>query len=173
MATIRRERLRVTRDGRLIRDPTPRASLRMAVGADRTRFERELLATLIGDVRVKVPSPASAAAIMCQPAGCSYRGPTRTPTAGEAVVDSVNRSDSEMTHVIGLLHEGRDATDLRRAIRPGRAFRAPVWFSPIASGTTPPHSRMTWLVDAEPGVYAIVVDGPSGPQVLATVRAGV
>jgi hypothetical protein len=32
---------------------------------------------------------------------------------------------------------------------------------------------MTWLVDVEPGVYAIVVDGPAGTQVLAAIRAGV
>jgi hypothetical protein len=31
---------------------------------------------------------------------------------------------------------------------------------------------MTWLVNAEPGVYGMVVEGPAGTQVVASVRAG-
>ena len=171
VAAFRTARLRATPDGRLVRDPSQR-SVRVAVGADRVRFERELLATLTGDPRARVSTAPSGAAITCSPAGCRYDGPTRTPTGGEAAFDTVNDSDSAMTHTLGLLHEGRDATDLRRALRSGRAFRAPVWFSPVVTGTTPPHSRMTWLVNAQPGVYGLVVEGPTGTQALATIRAG-
>jgi hypothetical protein len=56
-------------------------------------------------------------------------------------------------------------------VRRDRAFEAPVWFSTVAEGTTPPRSTMTWLVTAEPGDYAIVVTGPGGTQVLAGIRA--
>jgi hypothetical protein len=31
---------------------------------------------------------------------------------------------------------------------------------------------MTWLVNAQPGVYGLVVEGPTGTQALATIRAG-
>lgn len=76
-----------------------------------------------------------------------------------------------MTHVFGRLGDGRDVADLRRLVRRDRPFEPPMWFSRVASGTTPPASTMTWLVTAEPGDYAIVVEGPGGTQVLAGITA--
>jgi pyrimidine-specific ribonucleoside hydrolase len=170
VARFRTERLRVTRDGRLVRDRS-RRELRVAVGADRGRFERELLRTLAGGGRVAIPAAEVGAAITCEADGCAYRGPTESEAAGEGAFDTVNRSETEMTHIVGRLHEGRDAGDLRRVVRRDRAFEAPVWFSTVAEGTTPPRSTMTWLVTAEPGDYAIVVTGPGGTQVVAGIRA--
>lgn len=167
---FRDERLRATRDGRLVRDASRRA-VRVAVGADRERFERELLGTLAGRARVAIPPARSGAAITCEDGGCAYRGPTEVQVAGEGAFDTVNRSGVEMTHILGRLHEGHDAADLRRLVRRDRPFTPPVWFSRGAEGTTPPHSRMTWLVTAEPGDHAIVVTGPGGTQVLAGIRA--
>jgi len=51
-------------------------------------------------------------------------------------------------------------------------FDAPVWFSAIATGATPTRSRLTWLVGAAAGDYALVVTGPRGPQVVTGFRAG-
>ena len=48
------ERLRATRDGRLVRDGSRRA-VRVAVSADRGRFERELLGTLAGGIAGRDP----------------------------------------------------------------------------------------------------------------------
>ena len=129
-------------------------------------------ATLAGDARVAIPAAETGAAITCEPAGCAYRGPTDVMAAGEGAFDTVNRTGTEMKHVLGRLSEGRDADDLRRIVQRDGPFAPPVWFSPVAEGTTPPHSEMTWLVSAEPGDYAIVVTGPGGTQVLAGIRAG-
>ena len=168
VATFRRERLRATRDGRLVRDAA-RPAARVAVAADRARFEGELLATLAGATRI--PPARTGAAIVCEPAGCRYDGPAQAEAGSEGAFDTVNRSGIEMTHVLGRLSEGRDAADLRGVVRRDREFAPPVWFSPVATGKTPPDSRMTWLVTAEPGDYAIVVTGPGGTQVLAGIRA--
>jgi hypothetical protein len=168
--TVRTERLRGTRDGRLVRDGAHRA-LRVAVAADRARFERELLRTVAGDSRANVPRLEIAAAIVCERSRCTYRGPAEAEAGGEGAFDTVNRSRSVLTHVIGRLHEGRGVDDLRRLVRANRPFEPPVWFSTVATGTTPPESRMTWLVSAEPGEYAILATGPGGTQVLAGITA--
>ena len=47
-----------------------------------------------------------------------------------------------------------------------------MWFSAIATGATPPRSRLTWRVGAAAGDYALVVTGPRGPQVVTGFRAG-
>ncbi len=172
VVTLRRERLRVTRDGRLVRDAA-RPPIAVAVSADRARFERELLGTLLGGARVTIPALDVGAAITCEPAGCVYRGPARSAAAGEGAFDTHNRSDTELTHVLGRLGEGHTWTDLRRRVRADRPFDPPIWFSPVATGSTPPHSDMTWLVQADPGAYAIVVIGPTGTQVLGGIRAGI
>jgi inosine-uridine nucleoside N-ribohydrolase len=164
-------RLRATREGRLVNDRS-RPAVRVAVGADRARFERELLGTLIGGARFEIPAAEVGAAITCETAGCTYTGPTEVPAAGEGAFDTINRSSTEITHVLGRLGDDRGVDDLRRAVRPGRPFDPPLWFSPVATGTTPPHSTMTWLVTAEAGDYAIVVTGPGGTQVLSGIRAG-
>jgi pyrimidine-specific ribonucleoside hydrolase len=168
---LRTERLRATRDGRLIRDRSRRA-VRVAVAADRARFERELLGTLAGSARVTIPDADVGAAITCEAAQCAYRGPDAVPASGEGAFDTINRSDAEMTHVLGRLSDGRTVDDLRRLVRPDRPFEPPLWFSRVATGATPPRSRMTWLVTVESGDYAIVVSGPGGTRVLAGIRAG-
>ncbi len=170
VARFRSERLRATREGRLIRDGSRRA-IRVAFAADRGRFERELLATLTGNTRIAIPVAPVGASITCEAAGCTYRGPTETAAGGEGAFDTVNRSGTEMMHVLGRLNEDHDADDLRRVVRHDRPFEPPLWFSPVATGTTPPRSDMTWLVSAEPGDYAIVVTGPGGTQVLGEIRA--
>jgi pyrimidine-specific ribonucleoside hydrolase len=167
---VRGERLRATRDGRLVRDRA-RRPVRVAVGADRARFERELLATLAGTAKVAIPPAETGAAIVCEPTGCAYRGPSVVFARGEGAFDTINRADAELTHVVGRLSEGRDADDLRRLVRRDAPFEPPVWFSRVATGTTPPRSRMTWLITVEPGEHAIVATGPGGTQVLAGIRA--
>ena len=88
------------------------------------RFERELLATLAGRARVAIPAAETGAAITCEPTGCAYRGPTDVTAAGEGAFDTVNRTGTEMKHVLGRLSEGRDADDLRRLVAARPAVHA-------------------------------------------------
>jgi hypothetical protein len=45
-----------------------------------------------------------------------------------------------------------------------------VWFSTQATGQTPPHSTMTWVVSAaEPGDLALVVITPTRTEVVTAV----
>jgi hypothetical protein len=74
--------------------------------------------------------------------------------------------------VFGRLNEGRTVADLRRYVSGlgGRPWRPPVWFSTQASGETPPHSTMTWMVSATvPGDVAIVATTPARTEVVAAV----
>jgi hypothetical protein len=75
-----------------------------------------------------------------------------------------------MTHRVGDLHEGKTIADLRAwlAGHPG-PFEPPVWFSTELQGTTPPHSRMTWLAALGPGEKAIVVEAGGRTWAVATV----
>jgi hypothetical protein len=55
------------------------------------------------------------------------------------------------------LAEGRTVADLRRQLKRSKGVLKPSpWFTPEASGSTPPDSRMTWLVTLTPGGKAVV-----------------
>jgi hypothetical protein len=119
------------------------------------------------------PTPATArrlpVAIRWDGNDASYAGPRRG-TAGQVAFDTVDDGAAPMTHRVGNLHEGKTVADLRAwlAAHPG-PFEAPVWFSTELQGTTPPHSRMTWLAALGPGEKAIVVEAGGRTQAVAGV----
>jgi hypothetical protein len=71
--------------------------------------------------------------------------------------------------VIGRLHEGKSAGDLRRYAQSqgGGDVDPPVWLSIVAAGQTPPHSTMTWIVRATPGDYVVVGGTQDAPRTWA------
>ena len=109
----------------------------LGLGADRAAFERQFLTALIGRTRFAIPAPERRAVLRCADSGCSYRGPRRT-APGQGTFDTVNDASRPFTHLIGRLHEGRTAADLRRYVRAqgGRDFRPPVWLSTAITGQT-------------------------------------
>ena len=109
--------------GRLVEDLRG-APVRLALGADRAVFERQFLTALIGRTRFAIPAPERRAVLRCAASGCSYQGPRRT-APGQGTFDTVNDATRPFTHLIGRLHEGRTAADLRRYVR-------------AQGGTTPP-----------------------------------
>ena len=157
--------------GRLVEDPRG-APVRLALGAERAVFERQFLAALIGRTRFAIPAPQRRAVLRCAVGGCSYRGPRRT-APGQGTFDTVNDAARPFTHLIGRLHEGRTAADLRRYVRAqgGRDFRPPVWLSTVVTGQTPPHSTMTWLIGATAGDYVLIatMQDPAQTWVVAGV----
>jgi pyrimidine-specific ribonucleoside hydrolase len=150
----RSERLTVVRDGdergRLVRGG---ARVRVAVGADRARFERRLLGTLLRGAPFSIPSTDQPPAVEFDGRSVTYRGP-KTGAAGEAGFETLNTSDRPFTFIIGRLSEGHTARDLHGG--PGK-FRPPGWFFAEATGDTPPHSRVAWLKSLTPGEKAVVV----------------
>jgi inosine-uridine nucleoside N-ribohydrolase len=142
--------------GRLVEDPRG-PPVRLALGADRAAFERQFLTALIGRMRFAIPAPEQRVVLRCADGGCWYRGPRRT-APGQGTLDTVNDASRPFTHLIGRLHEGRTAADLRRYVRAqgGRGWRPPVWLSTAITGQTPPHSTMTWLIGATAGDYVLV-----------------
>jgi hypothetical protein len=102
--------------GRLVEDPRG-PPVRLALGADRAAFERQFLTALIGRMRFAIPAPEQRVVLRCADGGCWYRGPRRT-APGQGTLDTVNDASRPFTHLIGRLHEGRTAADLRRYVRP-------------------------------------------------------
>lgn len=153
--------------GRVLEDPRG-APVRLGVGADRAAFERQFVAALLGRTRFAIPTPERRVLLRCTDGGCSYHGPRRTQP-GRGVFDTVNDASRPFTHVIGRLHEGKSAGDLRRYVRSqgGADVRPPVWLSIVAIGQTPPHSTMTWIVRRTPGDYVFVAAMQESPRTWA------
>ena len=169
--TFARRRLSVVTTGanagRVIEDPRG-APVRLATGADRGAFERQFLAALLGATRFAIPAPERRVFLRCTDAACSYHGPRRT-RPGQGAFDTVNDASRPLNHVIGRLHEGKSADDVRRYVRAqgGGDVDAPVWLSTVAAGQTPPHSTMTWVVRGTPGDYVFVAGTQDSPRTWA------
>jgi inosine-uridine nucleoside N-ribohydrolase len=149
-------------------------AVRVATGANRSAFERQFLDALMRGGRIVIPNPGRQAVVRCADSGCSYTGPRRTPP-GQGGFDTVNDGARSFTYVLGRLSEGRTVADLRGYVRGlgARPWRPPVWFSTQASGATPPHSSMTWMVSANvPGDMALVATMPAQTQVVTAVAVG-
>jgi inosine-uridine nucleoside N-ribohydrolase len=159
-------RVRVGADGELL--PGANA-IRVALGADRARFERAFLDVLTDGAAAAPAARRLPVAIRWDGAAATYAGPHRG-TAGQVAYDTVDDGDLPLTHRVGDLREGKTLADLRAwiAARPG-PFEAPAWFSTELQGTTPPHSRMTWLAALAPGEKAIVVEAGGRTTAVAAV----
>ena len=130
--------------------------VRVALDADRPVFEHELLSTLLGGAPFTMPDARVAATVTYDGSACMYEGPRRGER-GQGPVETVNRGDRTFTFVLGRLAEGRTVADLRRQLKRSKGVLKPSpWFTPEASGSTPPDSRMTWLVTLTPGGKAVV-----------------
>jgi pyrimidine-specific ribonucleoside hydrolase len=156
--------------GRVIesRDGVP---VRVAVGANRSAFERQFVQALVRGARIAIPNPGRRAVVRCGDSGCSYSGPRRSEP-GQGTFETINDGARSFTYVLGRLSEGRTVADLRRDVRGlgGRPWRPPVWFSTQASGETPPHSTMTWMISATvPGDVALVATTPLRTEVVTAV----
>lgn len=142
--------------GRVVSDPRG-APVRLATAADRSAFERQFVGALLGRTDVAIQTPARRAALRCADGGCTYDGP-RTARPGRGAFDTVNDASRPFDHVIGRLHAGKTAADLRRYARTldTSDVRPPAWLSIVATGQTPPHSTMTWTVTGARGNYVLI-----------------
>ena len=116
-----RQKLTVASSGRTVVSPRG-APVEVALHADRGRFERELIGTLLHGAPFSIPRWVSPASIVFDGTTCAYHGPADAP-AGQVAFDTVNQSGRSFTYLIG--ERGASTSELR--------------------GETPPRSRMTWV----------------------------
>jgi hypothetical protein len=147
------------------------APVRVALGADRRAFERQLVRTLTRRQRLTLPKPPHHPVLACDDRRCSYAGPRRA-TTGQGAFETVNDGSSALTYVFGRLIDGRTIADLRRYVRAlgGFGWRPPSWFATQATGTTPPHSAMTWVVSIPtPGDMALLATTGAQTRLVAPI----
>jgi pyrimidine-specific ribonucleoside hydrolase len=143
-------RIDVAPDGRTIAAPEG-ASVEVVTSVDRGGFERELLGTLLGGARFAIPKHRVDGTLTLDDRGCRYQGATRL-TAGEVLIDTVNRTSAPFQFIAGRLDASHTLGDLERfAETVTEDTEAPPWFTPDASAWTPPRSDMTWRVDLPAG----------------------
>lgn len=125
---------------------SPGNATRIAMRADRARFERQLLSTLLDGARFTIPPDRPDVTLALTSSGCRYTGGPAL-TAGPIVVDTVNRTGTPFGWAIGHLDANHTVADLSRyaAGLTGSTITPPTWFTSDASGSpVPPHSRLTW-----------------------------
>ncbi len=162
-----RRRLEVVTDGvqagRLVPARHPIRPVQVASEVDRPRFERDLVGTLLGGAPFTIPPHRVQGTLTLDAGGCTYRG-ARHLTAGPVVLDTINRTGTELQHAAGRLDASHTLADLRRFARTVTTrSQPPRWFTQDAGGLTPPHSTMTWVAN--------LPTGTTGETVLACVRA--
>jgi hypothetical protein len=136
--------------------------VQVAVDANRPAFENDLLRTLTGRPAVRVPQPRGQA-LTYDSSTCRLPY-VRSGPAGPVSVETVATGPHGFEFLVGELHEGRTLADLRAAIaRADGRLEPPPWLSVRWRGSTPPHSRMTWIGTLSPGRMAIAcVDQTTG-----------
>jgi hypothetical protein len=155
-------RIDVTADGRTIA-VAGGAAIDVVTSVDRAGFERELLSTLLGGTPFAIPAHRVQGTLTLDERGCTYRGATRL-TAGEVVIDTVNRTAAAFQFLAGRLDSAHTLGDLERfAETVTEDTEPPSWLTVDEAVWTPPHSAMTWRVD----VHA----GTTGETVLACATA--
>ena len=146
--------------GRLVPGAHP---VRVASTVDLPRFERDLLGTLLGGGRFTIPPHRVQGTLVLDASGCRYVGARRL-TAGRVLLDTVNRSGTEMRFTAGRIDPRHSLAELQRFARSVTpSSEAPSWFTEDAGGLTPPHSTMTWVVN--------LPTGATGETVFACLRA--
>ncbi len=139
--------LEVADDGRTI--VSRGGGARIATGADRVRFEHELLSVLLGGRAFAIPPDTPDATLTFTGSGCRYSGKPSL-TAGSVVVDAVNRSAQTFGWAVGRLDGTHTLADLKRYVAGlGARIEPPPWFTVDASVTVPPRSRGTWTITAQ------------------------
>jgi hypothetical protein len=110
--------------------------------------------------------------LTCDDRRCAYVGPRRAGTGHGAAFETVNNGSSALTYVLGRLIDGRTTSDLRRYVHAlgGSGWRPPSWLQTLATGTTPPHSTMTWVVSVPtPGDMALLATTATQTRVVAPI----
>jgi pyrimidine-specific ribonucleoside hydrolase len=141
-------RIDVTADGRTTAGGT---AVRVATAVDRAAFERELVGTLVAGAPFSIPPHRVRGTLTLDDRGCTYRGADRL-TAGEVLIDTVNRTSAPLQFIAGRLAQEHTVRDLERFAETVTADTdAPPWFTADEAVWTPPHSDMTWRVRIETG----------------------
>lgn len=157
-------RLEVADDGRTV--ATAPGTTAVALSADRPRFERQLLSTLLHGAPVAIPPDRADATLTLTAAGCRYSGATKL-TAGPLVLETVNRTPTPFAWAIGHVDGTHTVADLRRyAAKLKGQVTAPSWFVGDAGGQpVPPHARIPWRasVSLSPSGTAVVVCATLSP----------
>jgi inosine-uridine nucleoside N-ribohydrolase len=143
-------RIDVTRDGRTIA-AAGGAAVEVVTSVDRAAFERELLGMLLAGAPFAIPPHRVQGTLTLDDQGCRYRGATRL-TAGEVLIDTVNRTSGPFQFIAGRLDASRTVADLERfAETVTEDTEAPSWFTTDEAVWTPPRSAMTWRVELPAG----------------------
>jgi pyrimidine-specific ribonucleoside hydrolase len=129
----------------------------VATGADRARFEHGLLDTLLGGAAFTI-SRRPTATVTWDGATCSYSGP-KSLTAGQIVVDTVNDTGQPFQYAVFEILPPHTVADVQAFVTGlgGAPTDPPRWISGQASGTTQPHSEMTWVAQVSSGTSGSVV----------------
>lgn len=155
-------RVDVTSDGRTIAEADSEA-VQLVESVDRDGVVRELLGTLVAGAPFDVAPHSVQGTVTLDEGGCTYGGATRL-TAGEVLIDTVNRTGAPFQFIAGRLDQTHTVRDLERfAQTVTEDTEAPPWFTADESVWTPPHSEMTWRVS--------VPAGTTGETVLACATA--
>lgn len=122
-----------------------------AMSADRPRFERQLLSTLLDGRPFAIPADRPDATLTFTGSACTYSG-RKELTAGPFVLDVVNQSPKSIGWATGRLDGTHSLTDLKRyAANLKGTLEAPKWFAGDAGQTVPPRTHTTWPITAQLG----------------------
>jgi inosine-uridine nucleoside N-ribohydrolase len=149
------------------------AATEVVTSVDRPAFERELMHTLLGGAPFAIPAHRPQATVTFDGRGCSYSGASLT--AGEVVLDTVNRTHTPFLYVAGRLDSRHTVADLKRYAETLKGIpEPPKWFTVDAEGTTPQGGRVTWLPNVPTGttgqtVFLCVTTSPTRVALAASV----
>jgi pyrimidine-specific ribonucleoside hydrolase len=112
---------------------------------DPRAFERALLSVLLDNRPFSIPPHKVTATLTYNGRNCTYQG-AQSVVAGQAAFDTDNTSGRPFIWVAGRLDGRHTFADLKRyALNPRSPTSTPSWFTLDFTGTTPPHSTITWL----------------------------
>ena len=149
------------------------AAIEVVTSVDRPGFERDLMRTLLGGAPFAIPAHRPQATVTFDGRGCSYKGASLT--AGEVVLDTVNRTDTPFFYVAGRLDSRHTVADLKRYAKTLKGTpEPPKWFTVDAEGMTPQRNRVTWLPNLPTGttgqtVFLCVTADPTRVALAASV----
>lgn len=130
----------------------------VAVGADETRFERDLLDTLFAGSSYTV-SRRPTATVNWNGESCTWDGPASL-TAGKVVIDTVNRTKRPFQLLVAAIAPSHTLADLRAYVAGLSALPAnpPSWLTIAQAATVQPTTTQTWTTWASsPASGSVVV----------------
>jgi pyrimidine-specific ribonucleoside hydrolase len=160
-AVLRTETLRIdvettgTDEGRTVSSPGGERTT-VATGANRIRFERDLLDTLLVGAPYTI-SRKPTATVTWDGERCSYSGP-RSLSAGAIAVDVVDGADEPFQYAIFEVQPPHTLADVQAYVAglTGAPTSPPGWISGQASGAAQPRSDVTWVASVSSGASGSV-----------------